>query len=315
MELSAILKSENDIKICLIVPLTMGIVPDSSSEEGNTKSSSPVKKKQISPAKRWGFVLNNYTDDDISSIVPRLEEICKFGCFSKEVGETGTPHLQGYVEFLQKCRPIGHSKLTTRIHWGDENGKPSKGSREANVDYCTKWGKQELDWKHGFPRQIKLIDPVYEWEQEILKIITTEPDDRTLHWYYGDGNIGKTSFCKYLVVKHNAIIVGGKAADMKNAIATYVNENGDYPELLIMNIPKSYDIQFCSYEGIESCKDMLFYSGKYEGKMVAGPCPHMLVFANETPDTTKMMADRWKIKHIGEGGKFINDEEDLGEIA
>jgi len=293
------------------------VVPDSSGGGGNTKSPSPAKTKQISPALRWGFVLNNYTEDDINSIVPKFQENCKIACFSKEIcPTTGTPHLQGYLEFHKKKRPLS-LQLTKRIHWGDKYGKPAVGTRQENIDYCEKWGEQELAWTHGFPKKVKIIDPTYEWEQEILKIIKEEPDDRTVHWYYGDGNIGKTSFCKYLGIKHGALITGGKASDMKHAICQFHESEGDYPTLLVMNIPKSYDKTYLNYDGIESCKDMLFRSGKYEGKSVIGNCPHLFVFANEEPDYSKMMGARWVVTNIGAGGKILPkyDEEDYGEFA
>jgi len=53
-----------------------------------------------------------------------------------------------------------------------------------------------------------------------------------------------------------------------------------------------------SYTGMEEIKDMFFYSGKYEGGMVCGRNPHVMVFANEPPDYDKMSANRWKVTEI-----------------
>ena len=70
-------------------------VPDSSGEGNNIELPKTPKTKQISPAKRWIFTLNNYTDQDIRSIVPVLKYKCKSVIFGKEVcPTTGTPHLQ-----------------------------------------------------------------------------------------------------------------------------------------------------------------------------------------------------------------------------
>lgn len=216
--------------------------------------------------------------------------MAKVAFFSKEVGESGTPHLQGYVEFIKKCRPS--SLFDHEIWWSK-----SRGSRQENFDYCT--GSDELVYCKGMPKPIKVIDPNYPWEKDILDIIKEEPDDRSIHWYWDDiGGAGKTSFCKYLVVKHKAIILGGKSADMRNAIVEYKKENGETPSLIIINIPRSFNSDYLSYEGIENIKDMVFYSGKYEGGMICGNCPHVIVFSNEPPQKDKMSMDRWHITRI-----------------
>lgn len=263
----------------------MSIVPESSRDLGN----SITKSKQISPSKRWCFTLNNYTDEEISSIVPLFNKECSVGFFSKEVGASGTPHLQGYVEFKEKCRPAG--KATSRIWW-----TKAKGSKADNISYCKK--QENLFWSKGIPLPVRVILPDYEWEKEILEIIELPPDDRSIYWYYGVGGIGKTAFCKYLTVKHGAICLGGKGADMRNGVVEYVKYNGDTPRVVLINLPRTFNIDYVSYEGIENVKDMYFYSGKYEGGMICGNPPHVIVFANDLPDEDKLSEDRWKIRNI-----------------
>ena len=112
------------------------------------------------------------------------------------------------------------------------------------------------------------------------------------------GNLGKTSFCKYLTIKHGAIALGGKGADMRNGVVEYQKTNGHTPELVLINVPRSFDLEYISYEGIENVKDMYFYSGKYEGGMICGNNPHVFVFANEPPSIHKLSKDRWVIREI-----------------
>ena len=253
---------------------------------GNTK---PSRAKQISPAVRWCFTFNNYTDIELSSMISQIRKDCKKAIVSKEIGKSGTPHLQGYLEFHRKIRPKG--SYINRIHW-----EKAMGNASQNFDYCTKDGDIVVNF--GFPKPVKLISPDFQWEQEILDIIKDEPCDRKIYWYWGEGNVGKTSFCKYLIVKHKAIMVGGKGADMRNAIVDYVKTNGYTPELILINIPKSHGTEYLSYEGMENVKDMCFYSGKYEGGMVCGNPPHLFIFANEPPDCNKLSNDRWVITEI-----------------
>ncbi len=256
---------------------------------GNTITKS---SKQISPAIRWCFTLNNYTEQESSSLVLTIRDRCKKAIVAKEVGASGTPHLQGYIEFKTKSRPKSVF-MFNRIHF-----EKAKGNAQQNYDYCSK--DNDIILLIGFPKPVNLISPDYAWEQEILSIITSMkgPDERKIYWYWGEGNVGKTSFCKYLIVRHKAIVIGGKGADMRNAIVDYNKTNGCCPELILINIPRSHDCDYLSYEGMENVKDMCFYSGKYEGGMVCGNPPHLFVFANEPPAEHKMSADRWVIRKI-----------------
>lgn len=263
-----------------------------SSSVGNTITT-PIK--QIAPSKRWCFVLNNYTEDEINSLVPKFREYCKKYIVAKEVGEQGTPHLQGFFEFHTKRRPIGVFN-NIRLHFDK--------ARACDLDqviYCSKEGS--VIEKYGLPnipRPLKVINPDRPFQQEILKIVREDPCDRKIFWYFGEGNIGKTQFCKYLSHQHDAICLSGKGADVRNGVVEYKKIHGDTPILVLFPIPRSYNTEYLSYEALENIKDMYFYSGKYEGGMINGNAPHLIVFANEPPDITKMSKDRWEIFHINE---------------
>lgn len=260
---------------------------NSSTGEGNTKP----PPKQISPAKYWCFTLFNYKKEDIdeiSSIVPKTEclivgeEICP---------KTKKGHLQGFIEFKNKCRPLGLFKNKT-YHF-----EKCKGTKKQNIEYCSK--ENNIILSHGVPKPIKIIKDLYPWQKDIIKIIEQEPDDRKIYWFWSaEGNVGKTALCKYLTVKHDAITLSGKAADIKNGIAQYYIKKGETPNLIVVNIPKSFNKEYLSYEGLENIKDMYFYSGKYEGTMICGNCPHLIVFSNEEPDFSKMSSDRFVVQEL-----------------
>lgn len=261
----------------------------SKGKSGNTK--------QISPAKHWCFTLNNYTEDDIAQLLLINSSTVPVLVFQEEM-ET-TPHLQGCLSFQTKGRAFGLG-LSKKIHWE----KKSKYSSlyEARF-YCAdpdKRAEHGKVWLRGWrPRRIvKTINPVRKWQQDLLEIVKEEPDDRRIYWIMGEGGVGKTSFCKYLTIKHGAICLSGKASDMKNGIIEYTKSHGETPELILINIPRSYNSEYLSYEGIESIKDMYFYSGKYEGGMVCGNPPHLLIFSNEEPNFEKVSADRWNFRKI-----------------
>ena len=78
------------------------------------------------------FTLNNYTDADVASV---KEWGCKYLIFGKEVGEKGTPHLQGYVCFENPRTLSSLKKLSGTAHWEASLGTPKQAS-----EYCEKDG-------------------------------------------------------------------------------------------------------------------------------------------------------------------------------
>ena len=274
---------------------------------GNTITPTKSKKKQVIQSKRWCFTLNNYTKNQIEQIISCLgaEDGAVIG---EEVGESGTPHLQGYIHFNVKCRPLERIKIK-EIHW-----EKCKGTERENIRYCTKDNKYKL-YNLKLPRvrpKLEVIkdEDLYVWEKELIKILDTTPDDRTLHWFsdLGKCNTGKTTMCKYCVVNFEAIMLSGKVSDQMNSVISFVKDNKETPDIILINLPKTFNCEFLSYQGLETIKDMVFYSGKYEGGMVCGHCPHLIVMSNELPDVSKCDPERWKVYNIVDNVYMSLDE-------
>jgi len=66
--------------------------------------------------KCWCYTFNNYTDEDVVRVQGLIDGV-EYHVYGKEVGESGTPHLQGFIKFKERKRPLAVKKLISeRIH-------------------------------------------------------------------------------------------------------------------------------------------------------------------------------------------------------
>lgn len=58
---------------------------------------------EMSRAKHWCFTLNNYTQENVDRIIDNASSF-EYVIFGKEIGDSGTPRLQGFVSFPTRVR-------------------------------------------------------------------------------------------------------------------------------------------------------------------------------------------------------------------
>jgi len=93
----------------------------------------------MSAAKNWCFTLNNYTETQRDV----LENVYSSGTisyivFGLEVGEEGTPHIQGFVQFKKKLR-MNQVKQQLGVG-GTVHLEVMRGNAQQASDYCKKEG-------------------------------------------------------------------------------------------------------------------------------------------------------------------------------
>lgn len=90
------------------------------------------------PAVHWVFTLNNYSDDDVIRLCDEralLGAGVRYMVVGKEVGESGTPHLQGCVSFKNKLRMAAVKRIISELaHFEVCRAIP------ASREYCKKDG-------------------------------------------------------------------------------------------------------------------------------------------------------------------------------
>lgn len=86
----------------------------------------------------WCFTLNNYTDDEVDSLSKGGSDSKSvvYLCFGKEVGDSGTPHLQGflYTKTVKSFKQV-KALLSPRAHV-----ECQKGTTKQAIEYCFKDG-------------------------------------------------------------------------------------------------------------------------------------------------------------------------------
>lgn len=199
----------------------------------------------------WCFTFNNYTDDDVESL--KNCELFQYCIFGKEVGDSGTPHLQGYFELPTKRTLKGLKKVLLAY---DERFtfhlEIRMGSQEQAIEYCmkesddiTEWGtkikpgrRTDLDlarriaYDYGMAevvarcslQSIKVAEKFLEYNEEKRKLKAPP----LVIWIWGPSGSGKTELSKKLSKNYNKYVW--------NPTATGRWWNGyDRHELVIMN--------------------------------------------------------------------------------
>lgn len=163
-----------------------------------------------SRSRGWCFTINNYTEEEYKQCI---DAICQYIVVGKEVGESGTPHLQGYIHYDQPV-PMSRVKhdLSQRAHVEKRFGTLSQA-----VDYCKKDGSffengklrlaNDNKWKDiihlaelGDMDQIKEDYPaIYTLHREKLMALRDHPQEILegdlqdhFEWWYGSTGTGKS---------------------------------------------------------------------------------------------------------------------------
>lgn len=279
--------------------------------------------------KTWMFTLNNYTEEQAAwctaySTEPNIVRMT----VSKEVGETGTPHLQGCITWKSNKRLAGCNKLL-KAHWTKadspdaaheypvksdsdvfvqvNNKNKGQGKRvdipemAAAIRAADNWN-QVLDipgvnrhfaWAKAVwaakPQPGESIEDFRPWQHKLYLELLEEPDKRKIIWYYDEtGGSGKTTMGIHMISMGAYYCCNGKSSDI---VFAYQNQ-----KIIVFDLARSSET-VTNYMVIEKLKDGVMFSAKYESqtKYRKGGA-HMVVFSNFLPDKSQMSADRWDIR-------------------
>lgn len=156
------------------------------------------------------YTVNNYIEGEETAL-KAIE--AKYHCYGREVGEKGTPHLQGFIYFKTVKSLKQVSKLIPRAHIEVSKGTPSQAA-----DYCKKdgdfWESGDVPNNHLTKvernkrlRDVPLNELVESGELSMYQVRSVKNARLDLkeeknnpsslshldnHWYYGESGTGKS---------------------------------------------------------------------------------------------------------------------------
>lgn len=217
-------------------------------------------RKGTGTVRSFCFTWNNYPEDYKERLEEKLVPLAKYMVVGREVGESGTPHLQGYAQ-LWKQKSLG--VLGKLFPWHIE---ATRGTPEQAANYCKKDGdyyevgelatassggdaeKQRWKWiiekaKEGDLAAIEEQEPAafvqrYRTLQHIKKDYAKPPEDRegtTGIWIYGPSGVGKSRTVR------ECARARGLAFYAKNCNKWWDNYQGE-PVVVIDDVDKSHSV-------------------------------------------------------------------------
>ncbi len=292
----------------------------------------------MSRGKNWCFTLNNYTSDDYDRLTQLVDkDECVYIIFGKEIGDSGTPHLQGFIAFSKRVYMTDVKKRISRTaHFELARQVPE------SIEYCKKdgdvfesgvlpagQGKRtdiddfKLDVKGGllnFKDIREKHSVVYaKYKSFVMEYVVDNSPQRTVPTYV------LHEWQQDLLTKLDAdpddrtiqFVVDQTGNNGKTWFAHwYASKNTNCQvmcpgkradmayilrtdiRVLIMDAPRSKQGEFIQYDFLEDVKNGYVFSPKYESSVKSLQNLHLVVLMNEPPDLTKLSFDRFDITYL-----------------
>lgn len=143
---------------------------------------------------------------------------------------------------------------------------------------------------------------LYPWQAELKRVVGTEADVRSVHWYCDKvGNTGKSLMARILEKDGACLMGGGREIDILNGVATFIKSlpEGQDLKTVIFDLTRANKEHLEGFwSAVEKIKNGNWYNGKYEGCKISVKPPHVIIFANYWPQLENLSADRWRLHEI-----------------
>ena len=290
-------------------------------------------KSNMSRAKNWCFTLNNYTQADVDRLA-NLGASAAYVVFGREIGESGTPHLQGFISFDDRKRL---SQVKALI--GGNPHLEVARNIPAAIQYCKKDGdfeefgempagqgrRTDLDsFKEAVKGGLTNIKEIRELHSEVYskhrrfvyEYLADHAPDKSLSdhnhtpWQAELDDLLSEGADDRTII----FVVDYEGNSGKSWFAHHYTKNHNNCQVMLpgkkadmayalesdvrvlfVDAPRSKQGEYIQYDFLEDIKNGYVFSTKYESRVKQLNRCHVVVMMNEDPDMTKLSLDRYKI--------------------
>lgn len=295
-----------------------------------------VLKTSMSRAKNWCFTLNNYTQADVDRLA-NLGTSAAYVVFGREVGENGTPHLQGFIAFDERKR----LQQVKAVIGGNPHVEVARNIPAA-IQYCKKDGdfeevgelpggqgrRSDLDsFKEAVKGGLMSLKEIRETHSEVYS-----KHRRFVYEYLADHSPDKvledhvkTPWQRELddILAEDAddrtvvFVVDYQGNAGKSWYAHHYCKHHEKAQVMLpgkkadmayalesdttclfVDAPRSKQGEYIQYDFLEDIKNGYVFSTKYESRVKQMSKCHVVVMMNEYPDMTKLSQDRYRIIEV-----------------
>lgn len=277
----------------------------------STKLGTKKIRKIDNPCCTYDFTL--FDDLTEHQIMESLQIICKKFCFQKEQGmETGTIHYQGRLSLKMKKRKTELIQILNKYWKKYHISVTSNENRNNNFYVMKEETKIDGPWDEDsiikIPDDVKKMVNLFPWQEQLREELRKNDDRKIDIVCQPKGNVGKSSFVKYMAILENAAELPF-CNDFKDVMrmAYCVGEKKTYLIDFPRSIPKTALKGF--YSAIEKLKTGFAYDDRNKYRFRYFNRPRICIFTNEEPDLELLSKDMWQVWEI-QDNQLVKFEKD-----
>jgi len=286
-------------------------------------------------ARHWCFTMNNYTPEDLDRLSSLSGQV-DYLIYGKEVSNTGTPHLQGYVCFRSRKRLSQCVTILGQCHFSVTR------CVQASIEYCKKDGEfLELGTPPKGERRINQYDAfirdVDEGNRDILYLMRNHasvyatcrsfvheylyrskpvslPFDLNLREWQSTlwARLNRPVEERLIIFIVDRVGNAGKSYFCNHYCIKHDNAQLVIPgrkidmaywldencRVFLFDCPRAKNGEYIQYDFLEEVKNGKVFSSKFESRIKSFATPHVCVFMNEHPDMSKLSEDRYDVINL-----------------